>query len=329
MALYLSVFTQIVFAQFFGINPSHKEGNPYFDIYLYHSYQKSKTFVVASTEVPYANLVFKKTELGFTASYDITIFVFPEESDVTVGYVKRHYKLSVSEYANTMDKKIKDIHRFNLELEPGNFRIETVLRDLNSHKEVMRKNRLELKDIQNNILLLSDIIFYSINDSSGEKIIQNSSNYSRKENHLKIEAEYVTLTDSLDMELIVTYSDLEGKVYFSHDSTISRRLQGKFNFPIKQNYLQKQTNKIKFKIIQGEMADSVSKIISFFWVDSPETIADLRSALDAMKYIAPKDSINYYTEVDFSEAKKYFTKFWKERDPDKDTAENELKTEFF
>lgn len=329
LALYISIFTQIVYAQFFGINPSHQKGNPYFDIYLYHSYQTSKSFVHASTEVPYADLIFKKTEEGFSASYDITIFVFPEESDVTVGYVKRHYKLFVSEYAKTVDKKNKDVHSFNLDLEPGKFRIESVIRDLNSQKEVMRKNRLELKNLRKNALLLSDIIFYSINDSSGEKIIQNSNNYSREEKHLKIEADYVALNDSLDIELIVTYSDLEGNIYFSHDSTISGRIQGRFNFPIRQNYLQKKTNKIKIKIIQGEKADSVSKIISFYWVDTPETISDLRSALDAMKYIAPKDSIDYYAERHFNEAIKYFTHFWKERDPDKNTNENELKTEFF
>ena len=48
-----------------------------------------------------------------------------------------------------------------------------------------------------------------------------------------------------------------------------------------------------------------------------------------MRYILPYDSLSKYKDADLEAKQTYFKRFWKERDPNPKTPNNELKDEYF
>jgi GWxTD domain-containing protein len=76
----------------------------------------------------------------------------------------------------------------------------------------------------------------------------------------------------------------------------------------------------------------------YFWIDAgedsnktilPMTDADIQRYYDQIKYIASKEEKNIYAKLDAKGVQEFLLRFWKSRDPDPRTPENEFMEEHF
>ena len=96
-----------------------------------------------------------------------------------------------------------------------------------------------------------------------------------------------------------------------------------------------------YKLIVG-VRDIESNIeetgIHYFWIDAgedstktilPMTDIDIKRYYDQIKYIASKEEKNIYNKLDAKGVQEFLLRFWKSRDPDPSTPENEFMEEHF
>jgi GWxTD domain-containing protein len=75
---------------------------------------------------------------------------------------------------------------------------------------------------------------------------------------------------------------------------------------------------------------SSSRTFTVRWSDLPSFVQDLDKAIDQLRYVARESEMEYMREAkDPTEKRRRFLEFWKKRDPDPRTAENELMEEYY
>jgi len=96
-----------------------------------------------------------------------------------------------------------------------------------------------------------------------------------------------------------------------------------------------------YKLTVGvrDIESNIEKIgMRYFWIDAgevtatnilPMTKADIQRYYDQIKYIASKEEKNIYTKLDAKGLQEFLLRFWKNRDPDTSTPENEFMEEHF
>ncbi|MGH2568907.1 MAG: GWxTD domain-containing protein, partial [Bacteroidota bacterium] len=78
------------------------------------------------------------------------------------------------------------------------------------------------------------------------------------------------------------------------------------------------------------LSATTSRTFSVQWSDLPPTVYDMDKAVDQMRYIARESEMDYVREgKDAEEKRERFLEFWKKRDPDTRTPNNELMEEYY
>ena len=312
-----------------GKNPYQDIGIPYFKLDLYRSYQHEEAFIIAHKSISYNELTFMRNEEGYYARYRFTLFIFPEASDIAIGYIDREYDLQVKNYYEANDERKIDAHNYTVDISPGDYRIEAKIIDLNTDRQLMRKTEITIEDINENGLLLSDIVCYVIDTNTGEKSIFTDHKISRDRNDMEINIAYTTADKVSPVNFTIEHLDEDGKDYYSYDSTLTPGSQEKFTFPLKPDAFPRSRHLLKLSVDQEGKVHSVFKYLSFQWSGIPKTEFEMNDALKAMIHVAPKDSIAHYLDRDFLAKSHYFKRFWKTLDPTKETEKNELMTVYF
>ena len=317
-------------AQYRGPNPNSGRGIPFFQFQTFRVYHEYSSYIVAVSEILYDDLSFAKENNEYHAQYELTVYVQDEETERTLGYITRRYKVLLNEFEKTNSRTMKDSRSFQFELKPGSYKLIAIVSDMNTEKRVRRNLDLVVDNIRETGIIVSDIIFYSTNEKTGERKITVNTNFKREDKNIWAHVAVSSVNEEEPIHLQFKYAESAGNTFgFEVDTTISAHGLLDFWYLIDLSTRKKSKNLLQVIASQGIHQYQNEKNFTFFWTKSPQTSQDITVALEQMIYVAPDDSVEYYLEMPMTYQIEYFERFWDNMDPTPNTERNELKEEYY
>ena len=116
------------------------------------------------------------------------------------------------------------------------------------------------------------------------------------------------------------------------DTTLVKEVENQISshiFKFDQRVLKRNRYNCIVEVKSDEGKVKNNRWFSFYWINMPETTADITSAINQMRYILTGDSLDRYLEASFDEQQAFFERYWASRDPNPNTSVNELMREYF
>jgi GWxTD domain-containing protein len=312
-------------------------GIPYFDVELFRTFtadgQNNK--IVLYGEMLYDDITFvKRLDNTFVAKIEIVILILnDEEEHVQTRTMTREINENEFEFTNSREKKMTFSEDF--ELPAGDYIVKIQSNDLTTNKSLNRKIDLKLKDISEKPVVLSDILLLEdiVTDSSNKLIKINpkvKNNFPEKLEKFYIYFDLFSEKTPKNIEIKYQFINLEEEVDFdSIFVVVAEQKVSSHYVEIKKGKLKKNRYNIKLNIGDNYESSERQKYVSFFWVTTPQTSEDISLAIRQMRYILPEDTLDKYLEASLEDQKKFFKRYWSNRDPNPKTTVNELMEEYF
>ncbi|MDD5362361.1 MAG: hypothetical protein PHN88_09525 [Ignavibacteria bacterium] len=152
--------------------PQFDRGTYYVDPLVFYDIDSLKPRLDAFVELPKDNLLYTKKSGTYTNSYEISLTL--KDSKENVVFVKKYNETTTyteSDFKAEHKKSVFYLHNYCLN--PGNYKLETVLKDITAGKEYPKTNEITVKDFTNRTVTFSDIMLLAefSTTSEGQKEI--------------------------------------------------------------------------------------------------------------------------------------------------------------
>lgn len=322
--------------------PSEYASEPmfFFEAVSYASEQPGKARIDVYVQVPYQELRFVKEGEQFVARYDITFGLYTTQGQLAQERTWTEV-VRVKDFAQTTTGKFYSLSHRPVEIEPGNYQANIQIQDQDSRKTARRRRNLLVTDFSKDSLSMSDIMLVSRLSTSGEKrsIVPNitgSIGHQTEGFFLFVEVYSKLEIDSLLLDWKILDTQRREVLHSSQTEPASGKVTQAFlkvdhpNLSAGTYFLNIDAVPIGVHGGQPALLASTSRTFSVRWSDLPPMIQDLDKAVDQMRYVAKESEMEYIREAkDPSEKRDRFLEFWKKRDPDPRTPENELMEEYY
>lgn len=287
-------------------------------------------------QVPYKNLLFVKSNQGFSAKYSITASVFDSSKKKLVVEKTWNETVNVIDYTIATSKENYSLSKKSFDLAPGTYSIRTMLQDKDSKQEAIGENIFTVKAYNENISL-SDILLISKSDSSQGKnqIIPNvSRNFPSAKNKIKFYFE-VYSKDSVDTRRSFEYVVLNSEKNIIHKEVEDRIIKAgstKVLFTMQEFPFDLGVYSLVAAIVDsnGTITSTSTKSFYSHWKGLPAIIIDIEKAISQTLYIATPEELDYMKDAEtIPEKTKRFLEYWKKKDPSPNNDENEVFDEYF
>jgi GWxTD domain-containing protein len=313
-------------------------GVPFFQAGIFRTFNEegsdSLRLVRVYFQIINDDLTFVKQDSLYIADVEFDIFVTNQLGDFTyTRTIKKEIKTTVFEETNS--RNISNTYFTDIQLKPDSYDVIITALDKTNNKQVNRKVRFDLEDIQKNKFLISDILFFQDYEmDSTHRIISFNPNLS---NNFGGRGKYFYFyftslvsdpSDTLEIEYIIR--NMAGIVTQFNQYKIVNNKNSNEHF-IRINRQQFDQSRYELEVV-GKYRNQVMKSrkpFSFFWTENPESPQDLTSAIEQMRYIEEADSVGWALKQPYTEKLAYFRRFWKRMDPNPETEKNELMDEFY
>ncbi|MBS1519030.1 MAG: GWxTD domain-containing protein [Bacteroidetes bacterium] len=306
----------------------------YFDPLVFYSREQGKARLDVYLEIPLENLQFKKNYSS--KNYDASISY---NIKITNSFDEIVSNETISDYVSTSKAEQKNLEASakyivkEFYLNPGNYRVEITISDLNTKKEKTKSDNILIEDFAQKDISVSNIMLVSnIKEENGKKIItplieKNIGNLKTMYLFFEIynsgNADVVndftyTIKDNKDNvlekdNLVYTLNPGINK-YFEKIST-SNLVFGEYKLELKNN--------TTGEIVAGKLFENKLSGI-------PVNAKDLNLLIDQMIYIASSEEMDKIRSASTPELReKYFVEFWRDKDPSPNTSKNELMVEYY
>ncbi len=306
----------------------------YQDFLNFNSGNPDETRVDVFIQVPYTEILFIKSDAGFSASYTVTLSVFDESKEKIIVEKIWTEKVDAIDFDQTISKNNYNLSLRNFYLKPGKYFIRSSVEDKESKKTYASENIFVVRDLRTKPSI-SDIMLIS-KQTSTEKTNKILPNISRNIASLRdgIPLFFEIYSDSArSVKINYRILDQEQKEVFRKD-TVQYLDTGKTQIfhTISGLELGLGTYLINVYLDNDELnpASSVSKHFVSRWIGVPSVINDLDKAIDQLIYIASGDEISKIKDAETQVDKvKEYMEFWKKKDPTPGTEENEIFDEYY
>lgn len=331
-----SLISTVLFGQFYEKSRYSGVGVPFFEVEVFRTFKSDGTnLVYVFNEILYDDLSFVKgIDQEFLADFELVIAIFDKNSDqVTSKNIRKKISEKDFKETNSRDRKIAFSNSF--ELSPGEYEFKLQMNDLNSKKTINRNVNVILPNISSNRVIMSDLLLL---DEIEFDTLGNAVNFiPRIKNNFPVrEGEFYLyfnlLTQNAPDSFKIKYELISGNQDNNYDSTFTlytKNLLSNHYFNIDKKKLLSNSYEVVLTVLDHEPKVKRNKKLSFYWVTTPETGADLGLALRQMRYIVTEDSLEFYQEKSVDEQKVFFNRYWKSRDPNPNTTSNELMEEYY
>jgi len=299
-------------------HPSEKTGFGFLDIYI---------------KMPYSKLQFVKKSNSFQASYDLSVEISSKES----AKIERKFwreEISTIDFLETSSDKIFMHSQTKVELLPGTYNILLEITSLNSSQNFSLQKTAEIKAFWENELVISEPVFinYTEMESNNFEILADKENIttdysggigiffkifnkSKKDFNLKwrVSSFYSSELELFADDILVPSTDLIMEKYL----------------PLDKNLLYSGPYIVVITAEQNGSIYETEKKFNLMWLDKPINLDNIDELLDQMRHILHKDTFEVVRRKSPDGKKAYFQDFWRIRDPEPNTKNNELMIEYF
>ena len=320
LILSISIF---IFSCSFKNDPDiqKEDKSPVVTIKNFYNYNNQSFDVSINFNIPYNNFVFYREEEYFMASINVTMQVFDTQNDLIILQNSWPEEIIVKSYSTT--RSFEEYYSFNkLEnLPSGNFDVLINIQDLDNKNVINFKKSISL----------------SSESGFGETLIYTKSKVENEESDVYQELKANSSLIDTDIRLLFQYfSDMNSIDLLELELTNNKN-------SITKSYQNIDMNADGFYTIDFSVPDEyygeisakittmkLTKIFTLFnyygndvlWSD------DIKEITGMMRYILPNSELKILNDMNDKEKIDYIIDFWKDKDPDSATKENELLTEF-
>ncbi|HED09143.1 MAG TPA: GWxTD domain-containing protein [Caldithrix abyssi] len=335
LVLFLSLSP--LFAQYYEESGLSGIGIPFFEVSVNRQFGATldKSHVMIFSEILYDDLTFLKADSsGYEAQFEWVIAVYSDKKDVIFSRTINK-KYNVKKFAETNSREKKIYIKNSVDLKPGTYEFLIRIIDLNSNKSAQKRIEVEIPDISKKELALSDILFVQNVklDSLGNIITFDPvtrDNFTDREGYFHL---YFTLYSKvIGQPVQIQYLFSNNRHNVSFDSTAIKVLDKNYTaflLRVEKKVFTENRYILKLTAKVGDIEETREKEVTFFWKSVPASLEDIDQALRQMMYIISTDTLNKYLDADLATKKKFFSEFWKKRDPNPETKKNELMDEYY
>lgn len=328
----------LIWAQTGSLPAGSEAGLPYFNTGLFSTFDKEDGHSItrAYVQIVNDNLTFVKTDSGFDAEVQIELFLTKENQDFVFNRTISK-KISVADYSETNDNENLNTMYSEVAVDSGKYEAVVTVTDKNSNKQLSQKRALNVSapGPEDAGIALSDILFFSDYKTDDEGNITQfepelTSNFSGGGKFVYAYFNSYSYDDSDSMFIRYLVKDNDGTI-IQQNNYVSPKEKGLQEHFIRLNRYYFNRNVYTLEVsanVQGQWITK-SNSFAFFWRYSPNSKQDLDMAIEYLRYIGRDDSIKYFRNKSFEEKSAYFQRFWRKRDPNPDTEENELMIEYY
>jgi GWxTD domain-containing protein len=286
-----------------------------------------------SIKIAYDELQFTKTDLGFTATYEVTTVVYDKDGNQVDGIIWQK-EVNAPDYITTNSRSEYSFSNSSFELEPGEYKLSIGLTDLDSKKTAKKEESIKLQNYGDAKVAISDIMFARLitTDSSGA---------------ITIIPDVTDATMGIGNELYVYYEIYNNqsldsvKVSYNIINPRKKSIFSKSFFLQTAEYYTPHYEQIdidslafgkylmEIEVEGANESDKTEKMFNVRWVGLPTTVTDLEMAIEQLRYIAEKSDFNKIKKAKEEDKLEEFKKFWRQRDPTPGTVVNEAADEHY
>jgi GWxTD domain-containing protein len=293
------------------------------------SANEDSLLLFVAVSVPYDNLVFLRTDSGFSASFELVTTLL-QDGQGLVGERIRNIHVETAAYAETNSRTKNAVHAEDFLAAPGSYTIRVTMTDQTDiHHKAKWEGKITLAQTDP-LLRVSDIYwvqedtnlaqlgvprlvesFYSSEDSAHARVQL----FSKGTDPIRLQ--WSVLTDAgdtvrTDVSFLPTSADVNTANYvlYFHDLTA-------------QNYV------LSLDAEGNGRREVRSRKFSIRLPGVPASITDLGQAIRQLKYVATTEENKRLRQADPSDRERLFREFWQRRDPTPKTEQNELMDEYY
>lgn len=351
---YLFIFTASILNGYSSSEnfPTRSETSPKFWIDVnYYKGSQGYTELEIYYSIPSSELTFTNISDKNISSISISLLVTNSNDDVVLNKSKNK-KLRVNSVEESKDDKNGLIDQIIIDLLPGTYNIEMKVTDDNSNSESKISSLLKVPAFDTS-LNISTIQFASLitSDQSNRTFIKGNKtvipNPSRK---------YAYQTSLLNVYYEVynlVTSDIDNKSTFNSSILITNQFGDSLLYSPTQTIAFSGTSCIQTKILDvrdlepgnywisvsvtdlttGKSVTGKNKFIIYNPLTDqeplPMTEEDIKKYRDQIKYFASKNELDLYDRLNNEGKRNFLINFWRSKDPDPETPENEFMQDCF
>ena len=298
-------------------------------------------------KIPYKTLVFEREEESFSAGFRVTVEILDKDSKLVTRDIKDS-KVTVNNFEATNDFNLSLQDFLNFKLKPGEYKISTLISDMNSTGE-LQQEPIEINLEESNDKLVQHPLVISsreiICDEKKAFTLANSGGnvpFSSDKFHLIIP---VTDTSITEIEVIIENNDgiiISTKVSESYVIPIGiaeceKHISVTTNSEaiLLRNFVLRNVNE---KLIEGEVILKVmneeksidekyqSKIV---WFNKPFSLMDPEKAIEFLNFVESDSIVYSLLNQSSSDYPKLLNNYWAKFDPTPETTYNEVMFEYY
>lgn len=279
--------------------------------------------------VPNDDLTFVRADRdSYLATFEYTVTLFRE--DVLLPLERyREVEVPAESFRQTNSR---NQHAFNSEefvVAPGEYRIRVIMTDLETKRDSRWRGEITLER-SDSLLEVSDLYWVSKDERLAElgmpRLIES---FSTNETQAKARVEYFNVGTS-PMRLFWAVFDEKGDTVRHRLASIESSDSVQLNeYTVMLEGLPAQTYQLYFEIDGNGRRETRTREFSVHLPGIPSSIVDLSVAIRQVKYIATIEENRRLRKASIQDRTRLFKEFWKKRDPDRSTEENELMQEYY
>ena len=296
------------------LNPDSQ--NIYLKSHIFYSSSENNHTLDINFMIKKNKFVFMKDDNLFNAKVNISLRIMNLKSGDMI--ISKDWVEIFTEDHFDAHRLGTNFYNFNeqYQVSEGEYEIIVLVEDLDSGKDWQKKNIVDVSPLNG----LGEVILYS--NSSYSEVA--SSDFNISNNKLFLSTQYIedgVSPDTIDINYIIKNYKTE---YPESEISVTHIGNGTYEFVLELD-----------KNIYGETeleinVDGYKKVLNLFINDKSYSLwtKDVFEVVGIMRYILPPYEIKKIKKMEDGEKLKYIQNYWSKRDPEPDTAQNELLIEF-
>ncbi len=312
----------------------------FMDVLSYASLDSGKSKMDLYVQVPYEEITFVLQGEEFVGKFDITASVSTSEGDPVWNRLQS-VEVRTKDFSQTVSNRLYSLKQLTFEMRPGPFDLRVEVRDQESRKATTIRRKILVSDFAQGAFSLSDVMLVNRLTSSGEKrsIIPNISGFVGDEAEgFFVFFEMYSRVGQGPVRFVATVQNtnrdsVAGLEQIETPLTSTQQVFLKFQdlqLPIGPYVMRIGAYPADGPTTPERRLAATSRTFTMRWSDMPFSISDIDKAIEQMRYVARDADISFIRAgATPEEQRDRFLEYWNKRDPDPQTARNELMEEYY
>ncbi len=285
--------------------------------------------LVVAASVQYDNLVFLRSDTGFTATFEFVASVFREGSGLVTERI-RNVEVNVSEYATTNSRTKNAVQVEEFVVPSGEYKVRVTMSSGSESKTRSRwEGKVELHRADP-LLRLSDI-YWASDDStlSNLQVPRLVESFVTTEEDARARVQlYSAGTDTIRIKWTIK-GEKGATVAVLDDFAIPDSTIQTHEYDIDLSTLSAHRFTLEVEAQGNGRREFRSREFGVRIPGVPLSIHDLDLAIRQLKYVATGAETKQFRQATPQERERLFKEFWEKRDPTAGSIDNELMNEYY